>query len=116
MVNAIGKCKLWQATLPWVGLFALIFAPAAVSRSQSPSASPHGTVERIKPAAKSIELTVRTAKCGRGLKIGDSRLQMSDIFRVVGVFEIVDGSAIEHADQLDGVRTEDFRFQITIEV
>lgn len=31
-----------------------------------------GIVERIKPAAKSIELTVRTAKCGRGLKIGDS--------------------------------------------
>jgi riboflavin synthase len=31
-----------------------------------------GTVESIKPAAKSIELTVRTAKCGRGLKIGDS--------------------------------------------
>jgi riboflavin synthase len=31
-----------------------------------------GIVERIKPAAKSIELTVRTAKCARGLKIGDS--------------------------------------------
>ena len=31
-----------------------------------------GTVERIKPAAKSIELTVRAKKCGRGLKIGDS--------------------------------------------
>ena len=31
-----------------------------------------GTVERIKPAAKSIELTVRANKCGRGLKIGDS--------------------------------------------
>ena len=31
-----------------------------------------GTVERIKPTAKSIELTVRSAKCGRGLKIGDS--------------------------------------------
>ena len=31
-----------------------------------------GVVERIKPAAKSIELTVRTAKCGQGLKIGDS--------------------------------------------
>jgi len=31
-----------------------------------------GVVQRIKPAAKSIELTVRTAKCGRGLKIGDS--------------------------------------------
>jgi riboflavin synthase len=31
-----------------------------------------GTVERIKPAAKSIELTIRTAKCGKGLKIGDS--------------------------------------------
>jgi riboflavin synthase len=31
-----------------------------------------GVVERIKPAAKSIELTVRAVKCGRGLKIGDS--------------------------------------------
>jgi riboflavin synthase len=31
-----------------------------------------GVVERIKPAAKSIELTVRAAKCARGLKIGDS--------------------------------------------
>jgi len=31
-----------------------------------------GTVERVKPAAKSIELTVRTKLCGRGLKIGDS--------------------------------------------
>src|SRR5580698_9039990 len=31
-----------------------------------------GTVERIKPAANSIELTVRAKVCGRGLKIGDS--------------------------------------------
>jgi riboflavin synthase len=31
-----------------------------------------GAVERIKPAAKSIELTVRADKCARGLKIGDS--------------------------------------------
>ncbi|MDB6020602.1 MAG: ribE [Pedosphaera sp.] len=31
-----------------------------------------GTVERIKPTAKSIELTVRAKVCGRGLKIGDS--------------------------------------------
>lgn len=31
-----------------------------------------GTVERIHPTAKSIELTVRTGVCGRGLKIGDS--------------------------------------------
>ena len=31
-----------------------------------------GVVERIKPTAKSIELTVRADKCGRGLKIGDS--------------------------------------------
>jgi riboflavin synthase len=31
-----------------------------------------GIVERIKPAAKSIELTIRTVKCGKGLKIGDS--------------------------------------------
>ena len=31
-----------------------------------------GIVERIKPAAKSIELTVRAEKCGRGLKVGDS--------------------------------------------
>lgn len=31
-----------------------------------------GTVERIKPAAKSIELTIRASVCGRGLKPGDS--------------------------------------------
>jgi len=31
-----------------------------------------GTVERIKPAAKSIELTVRAHLCGRGLKVGAS--------------------------------------------
>lgn len=31
-----------------------------------------GAVERIKPTAKSIELTIRTGKCGRGLKTGDS--------------------------------------------
>jgi len=31
-----------------------------------------GVVERIKPTPKSIELTVRTAKCGQTLKIGDS--------------------------------------------
>jgi len=31
-----------------------------------------GVVERIKPAAKSIELTVRADKSARGLKIGDS--------------------------------------------
>jgi riboflavin synthase len=31
-----------------------------------------GIVERIKPTAKSIELTVRATACGRGLKIGDS--------------------------------------------
>jgi riboflavin synthase len=31
-----------------------------------------GVVERIRPTAKSIELTVRTEKCGRTLKIGDS--------------------------------------------
>jgi riboflavin synthase len=31
-----------------------------------------GTVERIKPTAKSVELTVRARVCGRGLKIGDS--------------------------------------------
>ena len=31
-----------------------------------------GTVERIKPTAKSIELTVRVRLCGRGLKVGDS--------------------------------------------
>jgi len=31
-----------------------------------------GVVERIKPTAKSIELTVRANKCARGLKIGDS--------------------------------------------
>jgi riboflavin synthase len=31
-----------------------------------------GTVERIKPTAKSIELTVRASLCGRGLKVGAS--------------------------------------------
>jgi riboflavin synthase len=31
-----------------------------------------GVVERIKPGLKSIELTVRMEKCGRGLKTGDS--------------------------------------------
>jgi riboflavin synthase len=31
-----------------------------------------GVVERIKPAAKSIELTLRAKAAGRGLKIGDS--------------------------------------------
>jgi riboflavin synthase len=31
-----------------------------------------GTVEQIKPASKSIELTVRTHLCGRGLKVGAS--------------------------------------------
>lgn len=31
-----------------------------------------GTVERIKPTAKSIEMTVRAGVCGRGLKIGGS--------------------------------------------
>jgi len=31
-----------------------------------------GTVERIKPAAKSIELTIRATLTGRGLKVGDS--------------------------------------------
>jgi riboflavin synthase len=31
-----------------------------------------GIVERINPAARSIELTIRTAKCGKGLKLGDS--------------------------------------------
>jgi riboflavin synthase len=31
-----------------------------------------GSVERIKPTANSIELTVRVGKTGRGLKVGDS--------------------------------------------
>ena len=31
-----------------------------------------GVVERIKPATKSIELTVRTNLCGRGMKVGAS--------------------------------------------
>ena len=31
-----------------------------------------GTVERIRPAAKSIELTVQTKLCGQGLKLGAS--------------------------------------------
>jgi len=31
-----------------------------------------GTVERIKPTAKAIQLTVRAQVCGRGLKVGSS--------------------------------------------
>src|SRR5690242_13953005 len=31
-----------------------------------------GVIEKITPARQSIELTVRAAICGRGLKIGDS--------------------------------------------
>jgi riboflavin synthase len=31
-----------------------------------------GVVERVKPGPKSIELTLRSKVCGRGLKIGDS--------------------------------------------
>jgi len=31
-----------------------------------------GVVESIKPTARSIELTVRATKCGRGVKLGDS--------------------------------------------
>ena len=31
-----------------------------------------GTIERIRPAEKSIELLVRTARCARGLRVGDS--------------------------------------------
>lgn len=31
-----------------------------------------GVIERIKPGAKSIEMTVRANVCGRGLKVGDS--------------------------------------------
>jgi len=31
-----------------------------------------GTVERIKPTTRSIQLTVRMRQCGEGLKIGDS--------------------------------------------
>jgi riboflavin synthase len=31
-----------------------------------------GVVELIKPTARSIELTVRALKCGRGVKLGDS--------------------------------------------
>ncbi len=31
-----------------------------------------GVVEKIKPTAKAIELTVRATVCGRGLKLGDS--------------------------------------------
>ena len=31
-----------------------------------------GIVERIRPTANSIELTVRMSACGRGLKVGDS--------------------------------------------
>lgn len=31
-----------------------------------------GTVEQIKPTARSIQLTVRAQRCARGLKVGDS--------------------------------------------
>jgi len=31
-----------------------------------------GIIEKIKPAAKSIEMTVRATVCGRGVKVGDS--------------------------------------------
>jgi riboflavin synthase len=31
-----------------------------------------GVIEKIKPTAKSIELTVRASVCGRGVKVGDS--------------------------------------------
>mgnify|MGYP001605256412 CR=1 FL=1 len=31
-----------------------------------------GTIERIEPSARSIELTVRAPTCGRGLKVGES--------------------------------------------
>jgi len=31
-----------------------------------------GTVEKVEPTAKSIELTVRANRCARGLKVGDS--------------------------------------------
>src|SRR5215831_7127655 len=31
-----------------------------------------GTIEQIKPAEKSIELVVRTTRCARGLRVGDS--------------------------------------------
>jgi riboflavin synthase len=31
-----------------------------------------GVIEKIKPTAKSIEMTVRASICGRGVKIGDS--------------------------------------------
>lgn len=31
-----------------------------------------GVIEKIKPAKKSIEMTVRASVCGRGVKIGDS--------------------------------------------
>ncbi len=31
-----------------------------------------GTIQRVQPTANAIELTVRTRRCGRGLKVGDS--------------------------------------------
>ena len=31
-----------------------------------------GVIEKIKPTAKSIEMTVRASVCGRGVKVGDS--------------------------------------------
>ena len=43
-----------------------------------------GVVERIRPAAKSIELTVRVKLCARGLKVGDSLAVNGCCLTVVG--------------------------------
>src|SRR5262245_34637265 len=45
-----------------------------------------GTVERIKPTAKSIELTLRVKMCGRGLKVGDSLAVNGCCLTVVKLF------------------------------
>jgi S-formylglutathione hydrolase len=54
-MNALITPKLRQASVRWVGLLALLFMAGGVLRSQPPSPSPHGTVERIKVHGASLE-------------------------------------------------------------
>lgn len=53
-----------------------------------------GTIEKIKPGAKSIELTVRAKVCGRGLKIGDSLAVNGCCLTVVKVLSHRGGKSI----------------------
>jgi riboflavin synthase len=54
-----------------------------------------GVVERIAPTAKSIELTVRSRVCGRGLKIGDSLAVNGCCLTVVKLAPGKDGKLIQ---------------------